>query len=567
MGNRSKRGAPVRQGWRYFQRGGSLTLSSFLCLFRPFNISMALNTTALQDGPVPPPLARPNTSTSLYFDAMPSMSSLFSRPRGQSRSSSPERGIKQNISAPIPTDPGQNPHQAAIISGDTNIGDGEDDKNTLRADDLTHGDGVLLASERPRQSSPIQAEGAAEMSRQASVSVYDVSSPASARKRSLSRSEDHGGGTDETSLRSVPVVYTNMVPEGEDPASSSSPAEVTRKVSVKRSPSKLVKRRSTKGKRTENLASGSTRGNVRSASRSSQRSFRSSRGPVFDMVTGPPNASIGDAGGAFGTGAVMAAPEHDIEDELQSGFQERVTIAESALTRKQTIKIQKEECTFTLPFFSSVRWFVAYRFVFVSVSVSKRISKIVESEGKAEKNSLEAAIQELKGIQKMQRVAVKVNLFFHLTVFVGSEGRSFSSGWQEETTVHASHIKSLQKYHEADIAVVKARAEVEKVEADIAARLAKVQADLNKFRVRAQGKVDQAVAEAEKAKAEVRARENHREMSRKHSERVTDWVRDKRKEVEVLRGWMAVDNVSGSSLCSWSWLTRKRASRENEKLS
>ena len=128
---------------------------------------------------------------------------------------------------------------------------------------------------------------------------------------------------------------------------------------------------------------------------------------------------------------------------------------------------------------------------------------------------------------------------------------------QEETTVHASHIKSLQKYHEADIAVVKARAELEKVEADIAARLAKVQADLNKFRVRAQGKVDQAVAEAEKAKAEVRARENHREMSRKHSERVTDWVRDKRKEVEVLRGWMAVDNVSSNSLWSLSWLTRK----------
>jgi len=119
-------------------------------------------------------------------------------------------------------------------------------------------------------------------------------------------------------------------------------------------------------------------------------------------------------------------------------------------------------------------------------------------------------------------------------------------GTQEETTVHSSHIKSLQKYHEADIAVVKARAELEKVEADIAARLAKVQADLNKFRVRAQGKVDQAVADAEKARAEVRARENHREMSRKHSERVTDWVRDKRKEVEVLRGWMAVDNVSES---------------------
>jgi len=116
---------------------------------------------------------------------------------------------------------------------------------------------------------------------------------------------------------------------------------------------------------------------------------------------------------------------------------------------------------------------------------------------------------------------------------------------QEETAVHASHIKSLQKYHEADIAVVRARAELEKVEADIAARLAKVQAELNKFRVKAQGKVDQAVADAEKARAEVRSRENHREMSRRHSERVTDWVKDKRKEVEVLRGWMAVDNVSG----------------------
>ena len=114
---------------------------------------------------------------------------------------------------------------------------------------------------------------------------------------------------------------------------------------------------------------------------------------------------------------------------------------------------------------------------------------------------------------------------------------------QEESSVHTSHIKSLQKYHEADIAVVKAKAELEQTEADIAARLAKVQAELNKMRVKAQAKVDKAVAEAEKAKAEVRARENHREVSKRYSERMSDWVRDKRKEVEVLRGWMAVDNV------------------------
>ena len=92
--------------------------------------------------------------------------------------------------------------------------------------------------------------------------------------------------------------------------------------------------------------------------------------------------------------------------------------------------------------------------------------------------------------------------------------------------------------------MIKAKAELEKVEADIAARVAKVQAELNKLRVRAQAKVDKAVADAEKAKADVRARENHREVSRRYSEQMTDWVRDKRKQVEVLRGWMAVDNVS-----------------------
>lgn len=115
---------------------------------------------------------------------------------------------------------------------------------------------------------------------------------------------------------------------------------------------------------------------------------------------------------------------------------------------------------------------------------------------------------------------------------------------KEETSIHGSHIKSLQKCHEADMAVIFARAELEKVETEIAARLAKVQAELNKLRVKAQAKVDRAMAEAEKARADVRAREDHREASRRHSEQVTGWVKDKRKEVEVLRGWKAVDDVS-----------------------
>jgi hypothetical protein len=315
-----------------------INISTFLCFL--LAISMGLDTAAPQNGTIPPPFARSNTSsTSLYFDAMPS---LFNGPRGQSRSSSPERGIKPTISAPIPTDPAHN-SRATHINGHTNIGDGEDDKTTLRARGSTHGGGVL-ASE-PQQLPPVQTEGAVEMNRHENGSAYDVSSPASARKRSLSRSEEH----DETSLRSIPVQYTNMVPEGEDLVNGHPQAGTSRKVSVKRSPSKLVKRRGTKGKQTENLANGSIKGDGtetrRSASRTSQRSFRSSRGPVFDIVTAPPNATLGDVGGAFGSGAVMAAPEHEVDDELQSGFKERVTIAEHALTKKQTVKIKREECT------------------------------------------------------------------------------------------------------------------------------------------------------------------------------------------------------------------------------
>jgi hypothetical protein len=315
---------------------------------------MALDTTSSpRDGQVSPPFTRTNTSSStLYFDPMPSVvNSFFNAPRVRSRSSSPERGIKSLISDPIPTDSAQN-SKLTHINGNTNMGDVEDDKNTLKAGGSTHADDDLVF-ETPQHSSPDRTESPVEMSRRGNdSSAYDPSSPSSPRKRSLSQSEDHhgGGATDETSLRSVPVLYTNVGPEGEHPMGNLSHTDVSRKASVKRSPSKLVKRRGTKSKQTEHLSNGSVRGegstNRRSTSRASQRSstFRSSRGPVFDMITAPPNATISDAGGAFGTGAVMAAPENEIEDGLQSGFHERLATAESALTRKQTIKIHKQEC-------------------------------------------------------------------------------------------------------------------------------------------------------------------------------------------------------------------------------
>lgn len=309
-------------------------------------------TSSLQDGTIHPPFSRSSTSTTTpYFDAMPSMSSLFNGPRVQSRSSSPERGIKSIISAPTAKDPVQPIH----ISGHTNMGEGEDDKTTLKAGGSTRGDDGP-ASGAPQQSSPpnVKTETVVGISRHATDSpapAHDGSPPVFFNKRSLSRSEDHNGGaTDERSLRSVPVVYNeNTIPEREDLVSKYSQSDVSRRVTMKRSPSKLVKRRSTKGKQTEYLANGhSLKGEAgasrRSVSRTSQRSFRSSRGPVFDMVTVPQNTTANDAGGAFGTGAVMAAPENEVEDELRDELQERLTIAERALTRKQTLKIHKEEC-------------------------------------------------------------------------------------------------------------------------------------------------------------------------------------------------------------------------------
>ena len=334
--------------WRH---SGDINVNSdFLCF--TLGSSMSVNATfSPQDGQTSPPFTRTNTSsTTLYFDAMPSMSSLFNKPRVQSRPSSPERGIKTPISAPIPTDsvPNSNPPP---INGDTNTGEVvEDDKTTLRAGGSTHGDNEIVY-ETTQLSSPVRTElGAPEMSRHGNDSAYDVTSAVSTRQRSSSHSEEnHGTATDDMSLHCVPVVYANPSPEGEDVTSNRSQTDVSRKVSAKRTPSKLVKRRSTKGKQTEYLANGNVRGggnaSRRSTSQASQRSFRSSRGPIFDMVTVPPNATIENAGGAFGSGAVMAAPESEVEDEFRAGLLERATIAESNLTKKQTIRIHKEECS------------------------------------------------------------------------------------------------------------------------------------------------------------------------------------------------------------------------------
>lgn len=323
-------------------------------------------TSSPQEGTFHPPFTRSNTSsTTLYFEAMPSLGSLFNKPRVQSRSSSPERGIKSAINAPVPTDPVQN-QRPIPINGHTNMGYGQGDKATLKAGGSTHGDDGPT-SDAPQQSSPVKvkAGGAVGISRQGNDSpAHDAPSPSSSHKRSLSRSDDrHGGATDEKSLRSLPIVYQNTIPEGEDFVSNRSQTGVSQKVSIKRSPSKLVKRRSTKGKQAEHLVNGGSR---RSVSRTSQRSFRSSRGPVFDMVTAPPNATLSDAGGAFGTGAVMAAPENEVEEELQSEFQERLTTAERSLTKKQTTKIHKEECAFIR--LMLVYPLISYEFSFLSRS-------------------------------------------------------------------------------------------------------------------------------------------------------------------------------------------------------
>jgi F0F1-type ATP synthase membrane subunit b/b' len=109
---------------------------------------------------------------------------------------------------------------------------------------------------------------------------------------------------------------------------------------------------------------------------------------------------------------------------------------------------------------------------------------------------------------------------------------------------HTWHTKALQNLHARELAVIKAQSELEKVEADVQARLAKVQSELQKPKAKAQAQLDSAMAEVERARAEVKAHEVSRDASRKHAMTTTDWVKDKRKEVEVLRGWMGVDEVS-----------------------
>lgn len=165
--------------------------------------------------------------------------------------------------------------------------------------------------------------------------------------------------------------------------------------------------------------------------------------------------------------------------------------------------------------------------------IGKRISRVIKNEGKAEQQALEAAIKELAEIQKMQQTAVK-----------------------EGTRTHTQHTKALQTLHNRELAVIKAQSDLERADADIEARLAKIRAELNKSKAKAQAQFDKARAEVERARAEVRAHEEHREASRQHALETTEWVKDKRKEVEVLKGWLGVDEREREA--KYNELTAKR---------
>lgn len=65
----------------------------------------------------------------------------------------------------------------------------------------------------------------------------------------------------------------------------------------------------------------------------------------------------------------------------------------------------------------------------------------------------------------------------------------------------------------------------------------------------------------------MKAHEDHREASRQHALETTEWVKDKRKEVEVLKGWLGVDEVClvvFPDILFLTFLQREREAKYNE---
>ncbi|TFK48061.1 hypothetical protein OE88DRAFT_1635269 [Heliocybe sulcata] len=162
--------------------------------------------------------------------------------------------------------------------------------------------------------------------------------------------------------------------------------------------------------------------------------------------------------GVFSTGPGTIGPAISPEPDLRMSLRERT--AESVLTPRQKSKITKEE-----------------------LKEGKRLSKIIQTEQKAERQALELTMKELAELTKLQKQAMK-----------------------DESRAHTAHATTLKGFHKTELAYLAARAKYESALTDL------------------------------------KNAEEGLEQTRRHAEMVTDMVREKMREVEELRGMKRVDD-------------------------
>lgn len=144
--------------------------------------------------------------------------------------------------------------------------------------------------------------------------------------------------------------------------------------------------------------------------------------------------------------------------------------------------------------------------------IGRRLSKIIKNESKADQASLDVAVKDLEGLQKLQKASIKVTLFLPLTsphpVFMDPPTlflvRHF---FQEEALSHSRHSRALSDAQKAEIQLLAAR------------------------------------TAHERGQASQRATGQALEASRQHVRETTEMLHEKMEEVERLRIQKQMDDT------------------------
>ena len=134
--------------------------------------------------------------------------------------------------------------------------------------------------------------------------------------------------------------------------------------------------------------------------------------------------------------------------------------------------------------------------------IGRRLSKIIKNESKAEQATLDVAVKELEGLQKLQKVSIKVNALLnphvlHTHMFLNLV--FWPVLFQEEALSRSRHSHALNDAHKAEMQL-------------LAARIAH-----------------------ERGQAGQRATGQALEASRRHVRETTDMLHEKIEEIERLR--------------------------------